>query len=142
VRAEIHIRACTSDDRARVWEIRHGTVENRLLDPLRVSDAEVDWYQDQAIFLVSEDDAGTQGFVCANHQTGYIWALFVIDGKQGQGHGSALLAEVERRLGALGHRQMFLTTGPDTSAAGWYARRGFRTTGTNMSGETVFVKAL
>jgi hypothetical protein len=32
---------------------------------------------------VSEDEAGIQGFTCANHQTGYVWALFVIDGALG-----------------------------------------------------------
>jgi hypothetical protein len=26
---------------------------------------------DEAIFVVSEDGEGAQGFVCANHQTGY-----------------------------------------------------------------------
>ena len=39
-------------------------------------------------FLVSEDVSAVQGFTCANHQTGYVWALFVIDEAQGQGHGS------------------------------------------------------
>ena len=63
--------------------MRHGTAENRLEDPSLVTPAEVEWYLNEAIFLVSEDDAGIQGFTCANHQTGYVWALFVIDGAQG-----------------------------------------------------------
>jgi hypothetical protein len=50
--------------------VRHRTAENRLTDPSLVTDAEVAWYLDEAIFLVSEDEAGVQGFACANHQTG------------------------------------------------------------------------
>jgi hypothetical protein len=81
--------------------VRHGTAENRLTDPSKVTDEEVLWYMDHAIFLVSQDDARiVQGFTCANHQTGYIWALFVIDGQHRKGHGSAAsgsgLAAVER----------------------------------------------
>jgi GNAT superfamily N-acetyltransferase len=138
----MRIRPCRATDRARVWQIRHGTAENRLLDPAIVQDAEVDWYQDHAIFLVSDNSEAVQGFLCANHQTAYIWALFVVDAQHGRGHGSALLNAAATRLQALGHRQMFLTTGADTRAAAWYARRGFRQTGVSFSGELVFVKPL
>ena len=95
-----------------------------MTDPSLVTDAEVAWYLAEAIFLVSEDETGVQGFACANHQTGYVWALFVIDGSQGQGHGTALLDEVVRRLRQAGHRQAFLTTGPETKAAGFYRPKG------------------
>jgi GNAT superfamily N-acetyltransferase len=138
----MHVRRCETGDRSRIWQVRHGTAENRLLDPALVQDAEVDWYQQHAIFLVSEDAEGVQGFLCANHQTSYIWALFVIDGKQGSGHGLALLTEAERQLRVIGHRQVFLTTGPGTRAEQWYQRRGFRLMGRSFSGECVLVKAL
>ena len=108
------LRQATTLDLPRIHEVRHGTAENRLEDPSLVTPAEVEWYLNQAIFLVSEDDAGIQGFTCANHQTGYVWALFVIDGAQGRGHGTALLNEVIERLRQAGHRQAFLTTGRDT----------------------------
>ena len=42
--------------------------KNRLSDPSLVIVAEVAWYLEEAIFLVSEDEAGVQGFVCANPQ--------------------------------------------------------------------------
>ncbi len=80
-------------------------MENRLADPALVTDEEVSWYMDKAIFLVSQDDAGVQGFTCVNHQTGYVWALFVIDEAQGRGHGTALLDAAMARLRAAGHRQ-------------------------------------
>jgi GNAT superfamily N-acetyltransferase len=118
------LRKATKLDLPRIDEVRHGTAENRLLDPSLVTPAEVEWYLNEAIFLVSEDDAGIQGFVCANHQTGYVWALFVIDGAHGRGHGTALLNEAIERLRQAGHRQAFLTTGEDTKAAAFYRSRG------------------
>jgi len=118
--------------------VRQGTAENRLTDTSLVTDAEVEWYLNEAIFLVSEDDEGVQGFACANHQTGYVWALFVIDGEQGHGHGTALLNEMIERLRQAGHRQAFLTTGPESSAAAFYRSKGWCQTGVDLKGEAVF----
>jgi GNAT superfamily N-acetyltransferase len=132
------VRPATSADLPRIWEVRHGTAENRLTDRSLVTDAEVAWYLNEAIFLVSEDDAGVQGFVCANPQTGYVWALFVIDGAQGRGHGTALLDAAIKGLRQAEHRQAFLTTGPKTKAAAFYRSRGWRQAGVDMRGEAVF----
>ena len=134
----ISVRPATKADLPRIHEVRHGTGKNRLTDPSLVTDAEVAWYLDEAIFLVSEDEAGVQGFACANHQTGYVWALFVIDEAQGRGHGTALLDEAIRKLRQAGHRQAFLTTGRETKAAEFYRSKGWRQTGVDMRGEAVF----
>jgi GNAT superfamily N-acetyltransferase len=77
-----------------------------------------------AIFLVSEDDRGVQGFTCANHQTGCVWALFVIEEAQGRGHGTMLLKAAMARLRLVGHRQAFLSTGQGTRAEKYYWSRG------------------
>ena len=113
---ELRLRPATRADLPRIHQVRHGTTENRLINPALVTDAEVAWYMDEAIFLVSEDEAGVQGFTCVNHQTGYVWALFVIDEAQGRGHGTALLSAATARLKELGHRQAFLSTGKGTKA--------------------------
>jgi GNAT superfamily N-acetyltransferase len=118
--------------------VRHGTAENRLTDPSLVTDEEVAWYLDQGIFLISEDEAGVQGFVCANLQTDYVWALFVIDEAQRQGHGTALLDAAMKRLRQAGRRQAFLTTGKGTRAAAFYRSRGWQETGIDMKGGVVF----
>lgn len=137
------IRPATRADLPRIHAVRHGTVENRLTDPSKVTDEEVLWYMDHAIFLVSADDSGTvQGFTCANHQTAYIWALFVIDGQQRKGHGSALLAAALQRLKHAGHLQSHLTTGPGTVAEQFYRHRGWTDMGRSLSGEAVFVHRL
>ncbi len=132
------LRAATHADLPRIHEVRHGTAENRLADPALVTDDEVGWYLDHAIFLVSEDANGIQGFTCVNHQTGYVWALFVIDGAQGRGHGTALLGAAMNRLREAGHRQAFLTTGRGTRAEAFYLGKGWQPTGVNRHGEVVF----
>jgi GNAT superfamily N-acetyltransferase len=132
------LRQATTLDLPRISEVRHGTAENRLEDASLVTPDEVEWYLNEAIFLVSENEAGIQGFTCANHQTGYIWALFVIDGAQGRGHGTALLDEAIARLQQAGHRQAFLTTGKDTKAGDFYRSKGWRQTGIDRRGEAVF----
>jgi len=137
------LRPATRADLPRIWQVRHGTAENRLSNPALVTDEEVAWYMDEAIFLVSEDEAGmVQGFVCANHQTGYIWALFVIDAEHRKGHGSALLMAALDGLRTCGHRQSHLTTDADTAAARFYAAQGWNSMGRSFGGETVFLKAL
>ena len=132
------LRPATRADLPRIHEVRRGTAENRLSDPALVAEAEVAWYLDEAIFLVSEDETGVQGFTCANHQTGYVWALFVIDAAQRQGHGTALLDAAVARLRQAGHRQAFLSTGRYTNAERFYRSKGWQPTGVNMNGERVF----
>lgn len=132
------LRPATRCDLPRIHAVRHGTAENRLTNLATVTDSEIAWYLDAAIFLVSEDDEGIQGFVCANHQTGYVWALFVIDSAHRQGHGTRLLEGALARLREAGHRQAFLSTGDGTAAAGFYRSKGWQETGTSMTGEVVF----
>ncbi len=132
------LRPATPADLPRIHEVRNGTAENPLDDPSLVTDAEVAWYMAEAIFLVSEDETGVQGFTCANHQTGYVWALFVIDGAQGRGHGTALLGAAMARLRQAGHRQAFLSTGMGTKAEGFYRSKGWHPTGVNMNGDVTY----
>ena len=136
------LRAATRADLPRIRAIRHGTTENRLADPALVTDAEVAWYMDEAIFLVSQDDQAVQGFSCANHLTGQVWALFVGEAARGRGHGTALLEAALERLRRIGHRQAFLTTDARSRAANFYEARGWRVMGTDMRREAVFVRAL
>jgi GNAT superfamily N-acetyltransferase len=135
---ELRLRPATRADLPRIHQVRHGTAENRLSNPALVTDAEVAWYMDEAIFLVSEDEMGVQGFTCVNHQTGYVWALFVIDEAQGQGHGTALLNAAMARLKEVGHRQAFLSTGKGTKAEEFYRSKGWQSMGVNLIDEVVF----
>ncbi len=132
------LRPATAADLPRIDQVRRGTAENPLTDEARVTPAEVAWYLNEAIFLVSEGETGVEGFVCANHQTGYVWALFVIDGAQGRGHGSALLDAAMARLRDAGHRQSVLTTGAGTKAEGFYQAKGWVRMGVDLRGDAVY----
>jgi GNAT superfamily N-acetyltransferase len=132
------LRPATRADLPRIHQVRHGTAENRLTNPALVTDEEVAWYMDEAIFLVSQDETAVRGFTCVDHQTGYVWALFVIDGAQGRGHGTALLDAAMARLRQVGHRQAFLTTGPNTKAEAFYRSKGWQSTGVDIAGDVVF----
>ena len=132
------LRPASRADLPSIHAVRHGTAENKLTNDALVTEAEVAWYMDEAIFLVSEDESGVQGFACVNHQTGYVWALFVIDAAQGRGHGTALLDAAMQRLRQVGHRQAFLTTGKGTRAEGFYRSKGWHPTGENLHGEVVY----
>jgi GNAT superfamily N-acetyltransferase len=134
----LRLRTATRADLSRVHEVRHGTAENRLTNPALVTNEEVAWYLDHAIFLVSEDEEGVQGFTCVNHQTGYVWALFVIDEAQGRGHGTNLLDAAMTQLRKAGHRQAYLSTGTGTKAEGFYLAQSWKPMGVNMHGEVVF----
>ena len=136
------IRKATPADQPRIHAIRMGVRENVLSDPSRVTDAEVAWYRDQAIFLVSEAGGDIAGFTCANHQTGLIWALFVDPDHEGQGHGRALLDAALVALASAGIVQAHLTTGAGTRAERFYRRHGWRETGRSLDENVVFVKPL
>lgn len=136
------VRAATEADLPRIHAIRMSVSENVLSDPSKVTAAEVAWYLEQAIFLVAEDGGEVAGFACANHQSGYVWALFVDPAHEGRGHGRALLDAMMARLTALGHRQSVLTTDSGTRADGFYRAAGWRDMGRSLGGEIVFVKLL
>jgi len=136
------VRSAVLADLARVREIRHGVRENRLTNPAAVTDEEVRWYLDEAVFLVAEDRGSLVGFGCANPLNGLVWALFVDPAMEGRGHGSALLDAMCNRLSEAGLAQAHLSTEAATRAAAFYERRGWRCTGRALSGELAFVKAL
>ncbi|KPF69573.1 hypothetical protein IP69_10740 [Bosea sp. AAP35] len=136
------IRKATLADQPRIHAIRMGVSENVLSDPSRVTDEEVAWYREQAVFLVSEQAGEVAGFACANHQIGLIWALFVDPVHEGCGHGKALLDAALVALQAAGIVQAHLTTGCGTRAERFYRRQGWQDMGVSLDGNVVFVKPL
>ena len=136
------IRPATAADQPRITAIRMGVRENQLSEPSKVTQAEVDWYREQAIFLVAERDGEIVGFTCANHQTALIWALFIDPEHEGQGLGRALLDAALAGLKAAGHSQAWLTTGGGTRAERFYRRHGWRDMGRSQDGSIIFIRTL
>ena len=136
------IRKAVAADEPRIRAIRMGVRENILSDPSKVTDEDVAWYRDNAIFLVAEDAGEIAGFACANHQTGLIWALFIDPAQEGRGHGRALIDAALAGLKAAGHAQAWLETGADTRAERFYRRHGWRDRGRGLDGQIVFTRSL
>ena len=136
------IRKAVAADEPRIRAIRMGVRENILSDPSKVTDEDVAWYREQAIFLVAEEAGEIAGFACANHQTGLIWALFIDPAQEGRGHGRALIDAALAGLKAAGHAQAWLETGAGTRAERFYRRHGWRDMGRGLDGQIVFTRSL
>jgi ribosomal protein S18 acetylase RimI-like enzyme len=85
--------------------------------------------RDPELFLVAEDASRVIGAVIGafDGRRGMVYHLAVDPAARGQGIGTALMAELERRLKALGCVKGYLLVVPENAAvAAWYARRGWK----------------
>lgn len=94
---------------------------------------------------VAEEGGRVVAFAMADRRDASIFALFVLPGHEGRGHGTALLQACEDWLSIQGHREATLSTGRGTRAHDLYQRRGWQLTG-EISGhfaeDDVFRKTL
>ena len=135
----------TRTDLPRIHQVRHGTAENRLTNPALVTDTGLAWYPDEAIFLVSGDEAGVHGFIRANHRTGHAWALFVIDVLSRCSDLRRFRLRSSRSSLVLPSRftrpwiaSRFQSGAICSKAERFHQSRGWRATGVNVNGETAF----
>jgi GNAT superfamily N-acetyltransferase len=91
---------------------------------------------------VAETGAGIVAFSIADRQSRSIFALFVMPDYEGRGLGSRLLELALRWLGDNGVDSVWLTTDPDTRAAGFYSYKGWVQMGITSNGELRFEKRL
>jgi len=84
---------------------------------------------------VAEGEGEIIAFSIADRAARSIFALFVLPDWEGRGLGTGLLDLALSWLRADGATMVWLTTGPDTKAAG-YERRGWVTTGRGEHGDT------
>ncbi len=87
---------------------------------------------------VIEEDGQVVGFSIADVQTFSVWALFVMPGFEGRGFGTRLLDRAVEFLWDRGATRIWLKTDPDSRAAGFYRRSGWRESGTIDNGEITF----
>lgn len=133
------LRRATRNDLPRIKEIRFAVKENVLIDRTSIPDEEVFRFMEDEVFWVYEENGLVLGFAAGDTRDGNIWALFVHPEYEGRGVGQALLDQCCRSLAQRGLTRLKLDTGPQTRAAAFYRRAGWRETGeTTAKGNVVF----
>jgi GNAT superfamily N-acetyltransferase len=132
-------RRATIADIEAMHRIRMSVQENRLRDPSRVR------YDDYRRMLeadgrgwVCEEDGVVAGFGIADHTRRNIWALFVAPEYERREIGRSLLDVMVEWLFEMGSAPIWLTTGSGTRAELFYTAAGWRSLGTDASGEVRF----
>lgn len=132
-------REATIRDIPQIQVIRNLVKENRLSDPSQVTD------EDCRQFLtvrgkgwVCVIDERVAGFAIADLQDHNIWALFLDPLHEGQGIGKELHRLMMDWYFLQTDHPVWLGTAPDTRAEEFYARQGWRKTGSVNKGEVKF----
>jgi GNAT superfamily N-acetyltransferase len=124
------LREATRGDLAGIWRVRYAVVENTLA-PGRIEDDEViGQLEASGRGWVVEEDGEIVAFAIGDAQGANVWALFVHPSAEGRGHGSLLHDTMVEWLWTNGLDTLWLSTGADTKARGFYERRGWRCVGT------------
>lgn len=127
------LRAAIAADIPAIWEVRYAVTENTLT-PGRISDEDVrQAIEDTGRGWVIErtDGPGLDAFAIGEAHGGQVWALFVHPRAQGRGLGDALHRALLDWFATLPLRTLWLNTGHDTRARGFYERRGWASVGTH-----------
>ena len=123
------LRQATRDDLAGIWRVRYAVAENTLT-PGRIGDEEVvTQLETTGRGWVVEEDGQVVAFAIGDEVGANIWALFVDPRVEGRGYGSRLHDTMVNWLWTRGLPVLWLNTGANTKARGFYERRGWRCTG-------------
>lgn len=129
------LRQATRADLPAIWRVRYAVVENPLT-PGRIADAEViAQLETTGRGWVVEEEGVVVAFAIADAHGANVWALFVDPRAAGRGHGSRLHDTMVEWLWTHGLSTLWLSTGADTRARGFYERRGWRCSGPCGHGE-------
>lgn len=137
------IRQATAQDIPSLMRIRLAVRENALSNPAKVpAESYQPFLERGALWLCEQASGACLGFGAADLSDGSIWALFIAPEAEGQGIGQALMKRMIDDLRAAGWRQAQLSTQPESRAASFYQRNGWRPSGFTKGGDQVFVRPL
>jgi GNAT superfamily N-acetyltransferase len=126
---QARLREATRADLAGIWRVRYAVVKN-ILAPGRMEDDEViAQLEASGRGWVVEEDGEIVAFAIGDARGANMWALFVDPRAEGRGHGSLLHDTMVEWLWTNGLSTVWLSTGADTKARGFYERRGWRCAG-------------
>jgi GNAT superfamily N-acetyltransferase len=122
-------RQATRRDLDGIWRVRHSVAENTLTPGRILDDEVIAQLEVTGRGWVVEEGGEIVAFAIGNAADASVWALFVDPRAQGRGHGSRLHDTMVDWLWARGLSTLWLGTGSDTRARGFYERRGWRCVG-------------
>lgn len=133
------IRQATINDIQQIQAVRNAVKENTLSDPGLVTD------EDCATFIttqgkgwVCEIDGKIAGFAIADLRGNNIWALFMHPNFEKKGIGRLLHDTMLNWYFEQTTANVWLSTAPQTRAAGFYRKAGWKETGTYGRSEIKF----
>lgn len=129
------LRAIQRSDYNDLWRVRYAVHENTLRPGVLNDDDMRRETEDSGRGWLVEDESGVAAFAIGNAQTGNIWALFVHPDAERRGYARALYNTMVPWLWTQGLTQLNLSTAPGTRAAGFYSRRGWRSSGRAANGD-------
>ena len=140
-RQEPFFREATAADMPGIFRVRTSVRENLLtVEQLRqrgiTNESVAASFLTHSKGWIAERSGEIMAFAIADRVAQSIVALFVVPQCEGQGLGTRLLDLALSWLRESGATVVWLTTGPETKAAGFYERRGWVATGREEHGDT------
>ena len=128
------LREAVREDIPGLWDVRFSVAENTLT-PGRITDEELRRsIEEDGHGWVVEEDGCILGF-SVGLLSGNVWALFVRPESEGRGIGSALHDEMIVWFSHQPLKHLWLTTGTNTRARGFYEAKGWQLAGPYGSDE-------
>jgi GNAT superfamily N-acetyltransferase len=135
----MHIREALIRDIPQMQAVRHAVKENVLSDPNLVTDQDCEEYiTRRGKGWVCEHDSQVVGFAIADPAEHNIWALFLRPEFEKKGIGQQLHDIMLNWYFSQTKIKVWLSTGPNTRAEGFYKRMNWKEVGINGKGEKMF----
>ncbi|RYE24816.1 MAG: GNAT family N-acetyltransferase [Sphingobacteriales bacterium] len=132
-------REATLTDIPQMQVVRNSVKENALSNPALVTDNDYEIYlTEKGNGWVCIVDNTVVGFAIVDVQDNNVWALFVHPGFHKQGIGKQLHDMMLDWYFAQTKDTIWLSTAPNTRAAGFYTKAGWKQTGIYGKGELKF----
>ena len=129
------LRQAVRDDIAATWVVRYAVRENTLRRGVLDDEDVRREIEDSGRGWVVEEAGRIVAFAIGNAANGNVWALFVMPDAEGRGHGGRLHAQMVDWLWSRGLDRLWLETGRETRARGFYERRGWSYAGAAPHGQ-------